>query len=437
MKISEIDIKGLYGSYSYKITQLEHQNLLLLTGYNGMGKTTILNIVKGIADSNLWFFYELPFDEINVCFEDGLSLKIRHLQHKSDELIAISDNSDANINPERPLVYEWFKDGASLSRIIVDRHTFYKAFVVLYKAEFISEDDTDWIPLMKSRMNDVVSYISRKQNAKSMDMLQSSVKAFMIPAQRVRQIRLKNPDEGRFPYDQSELEEIDTIEVVAEKFGKLLDRKRIEFLTQMQSSKNGLMERLLDADAKDIGKDAYEAKAKDVQDKIDDLSQFGIAYEHIRPYNAANGKLLSAYLGGLKEMLEKFSGLIQDLKLFSSILQKKHFLHKTISFSPSYGFKAFDDKGISIPSSKLSSGEQNIIILLYRIIFEVHDGDILLIDEPEISMHVVWLKEFIDDLQTIAATKSKVQIVIATHSPQIVRGAVGYCFDLEMNNDGK
>ena len=56
---------------------------------------------------------------------------------------------------------------------------------------------------------------------------------------------------------------------------------------------------------------------------------------------------------------------------------------------------------------------------------------------PEISMHVVWLKEFIDDLQTIAATKSKVQIVIATHSPQIVRGAVGYCFDLEMNNDGK
>lgn len=78
MKISEIDIKGLYGSYSYKITQLEHQNLLLLTGYNGMGKTTVLNIVKGIADSNLWFFYELPFDEINVCFEDGLSLKMRH-----------------------------------------------------------------------------------------------------------------------------------------------------------------------------------------------------------------------------------------------------------------------------------------------------------------------------------------------------------------------
>lgn len=437
MKISEIDIKGLYGSYSYKITQLVHQNLLLLTGYNGMGKTTILNIVKSIADSNLWFFYELPFDEINVRFEDGLSLKMLHITNKVELQKNVSEKSDANINPEQSLVYEWFKDGNSLSRIIVDRHTFYKAFVVLFKAEFIPEDEADWIPLMKSRMNDVASYISRKQNAKSMDMLQSSVKAFMIPAQRVRQIRLKNLDEGRFPYDQSELEEIDTIEVVAEKFGKLLNQKRIEFLTRMQSSKNGLMERLLDADAKDIGEEAYETMAKDVQDKIDDLSQFGIAYEHIRPYNAANGKLLSAYLDGLKDMLGEYSGLLKDLKLFASILQKKHFLHKTISFSPSYGFKAFDDKGISIPSSKLSSGEQNMIILLYRIIFEVHDGDILLIDEPEISMHVVWLKEFIDDLQTIAATKSKVQILIATHSPQIVRGAIDYCFDLEINNDEK
>lgn len=46
MRISEIYIKGLYGVYTYKIANLLSQNLLVLTGYNGMGKTTILNIVK-------------------------------------------------------------------------------------------------------------------------------------------------------------------------------------------------------------------------------------------------------------------------------------------------------------------------------------------------------------------------------------------------------
>lgn len=78
-----------------------------------------------------------------------------------------------------------------------------------------------------------------------------------------------------------------------------------------------------------------------------------------------------------------------------------------------------------------------MVILLYRMIFEVHDGDILLIDEPEISMHVVWLKEFIKDVQKIASCKKNVQILIATHSPQIVRGAEDSCFDLEMNNHGE
>ena len=46
MRISEVYIKGLYGVYTYKIANLLSQNLLVLTGYNGMGKTTILNIVK-------------------------------------------------------------------------------------------------------------------------------------------------------------------------------------------------------------------------------------------------------------------------------------------------------------------------------------------------------------------------------------------------------
>ena len=197
------------------------------------------------------------------------------------------------------------------------------------------------------------------------------------------------------------------------------------------------MDRLLDAETQALNEEEYSAMALDVQAKINDLGQFGITYEKIRPYNANNARLLSAYLLDLHETLEKYSGLLNDLNLFASILREKHFLHKTISFSPSYGFKAFNEQGISIKPSLLSSGEQNMIILLYRMIFEVHDGDILLIDEPEISMHVVWLKEFIKDVLKIALCKKDVQILIATHSPQIVRGAGDNCFDLEMNNHGE
>lgn len=434
MRISEIYIKGLYGTYTYHISNLLSQNLLVLTGYNGMGKTTILNIVKNIAESNLWFFYTLDFEEIKVSFEDGLVLSM--ISHSSEQvLFGNREFQDENINPEKRLTYAWYRDKKILSSVNVGRHNFYKAFTVVCKSDFMSED-SEWVDLMQSKMKEIVAYLCKRQNAISFEMIQSSIRAFMIPAQRVKQIHLVSDDDD-YPFPTTEMEEIDTIDVVAENFGKMLEQKRIEFLFNVQKSKNQLMDRLLDADTQILNADEYSVTALEVQTKIDALGHFGITYEKVRPYSEKNTRLLSAYLLDLRDTLGKYIDLLNDLNLFASILNEKHFLHKTISFSPSYGFKAFNEQGISIKPSLLSSGEQNMIILLYRMIFEVHDGDILLIDEPEISMHVVWLKEFIEDVLKIASCKKGIQILIATHSPQIVRGAEDNCFDLEMNNHGE
>lgn len=436
MRISEIYIKDLYGTYTYHISNLLSQNLLVLTGYNGMGKTTILNIVRNIAESNLWFFYELDFLEIKVSFEGGLVLNMTSDSSVPQGMLGNKELQDENINPEKRLKYEWCRDRKVISSVTVDQRNFYKAFTVVCKADFVSEE-SGWVDLMRPRMKEIVAYICKRQNAISFEMIQSSIRAFMIPAQRVKQIHLVSDDDDRYPFSSSEMEEIDTVDVVAECFGKMLEQKRIEFLSNLQNSKNQLMDRLLDADTQVLTEEEYSAMASDVQAKIDDLGRFGITYEKVRAYSENNARLLSAYLLDLRDTLDKYIGLLNDLNLFASILREKHFLHKTISFSPSYGFKAFNEQGISIQPSLLSSGEQNMIILLYRMIFEVRDGDILLIDEPEISMHVVWLKEFVKDVLKIASCKKNVQILIATHSPQIVRGAEDNCFDLEMSNHGE
>ena len=373
--------------------------------------------------------------QIKVSFEDGLLLKM--LSNSSEQaMFGNKELQDENINPEKLLTYAWYRDKKLLSSVTVGRHNFYKAFTVIYKADYMPED-SNWPDLMQSKMKEIVAYLCKRQNTISFEMIQSSIRAFMIPAQRVKQIHLVSEDDDSYPFPSSEMKEIDTVDVVSESLGDMLEQKRIEFLSNVQESKNHLMDRLLDADTQVLSKDEYSAMAIDVQTKINALGQFGITYEKIRPYNENNARLLSAYLLDLRDMLDKYIGLLNDLNLFASILREKHFLHKSISFSPTYGLKAFNEQGISIKPSLLSSGEQNMIILLYRMIFEVHDGDILLIDEPEISMHVVWLKEFIKDVQKIASCKKNVQILIATHSPQIVRGAEDSCFDLEMNNHGE
>lgn len=107
----------------------------------------------------------------------------------------------------------------------------------------------------------------------------------MIPAQRVKQIHLVSEDDDSYPFPSSEMKEIDTVDVVAESLGDMLEQKRIEFLSNVQESKNHLMDRLLDADTQVLSKDEYSAIAIDVQTKINALGQFGITYEKIRPYN--------------------------------------------------------------------------------------------------------------------------------------------------------
>ena len=67
----------------------------------------------------------------------------------------------------------------------------------------------------------------------------------------------------------------------------------------------------------------------------------------------------------------------------------------------------------------LSSGEQHEIVLLYELLFKVSENSIILIDEPEISLHVAWQEVFLKDLGQMAEL-SRFQALIATHSPQII-----------------
>jgi predicted ATP-binding protein involved in virulence len=69
--------------------------------------------------------------------------------------------------------------------------------------------------------------------------------------------------------------------------------------------------------------------------------------------------------------------------------------------------------------SHLSSGEQHMLVLFSELLFRVESNSLVMIDEPEISLHVTWQKQFLRDLQQVTELAS-FDVLIATHSPQIV-----------------
>lgn len=71
--------------------------------------------------------------------------------------------------------------------------------------------------------------------------------------------------------------------------------------------------------------------------------------------------------------------------------------------------------GEDIPISSLSSGEKQLLRILVGVIDAGESA--VIIDEPELSMHIDWQKELINGLRTI---NPDAQLIVATHSPEIM-----------------
>ena len=74
------------------------------------------------------------------------------------------------------------------------------------------------------------------------------------------------------------------------------------------------------------------------------------------------------------------------------------------------------DNAISIYPKELSSGEKQLLIILLTVLLERGEESILMLDEPEISMHISWQYKLID---MILQLNPNVQIILTTHSPMI------------------
>ena len=129
--------------------------------------------------------------------------------------------------------------------------------------------------------------------------------------------------------------------------------------------------------------------------------------------------ILDLYITDNKQKLDVFRYTAQKLNLLLQIINKR-FKHKHLFIDKETGFvikSKSENKDIAVKN--LSSGEQNELIIFYNLLFKTTKGDIVLIDEPEISLHIAWQQQLIADLKEIAK-ETGISLLIATHSPDII-----------------
>lgn len=92
------------------------------------------------------------------------------------------------------------------------------------------------------------------------------------------------------------------------------------------------------------------------------------------------------------------------------------------------------DNGSGLPIDKLSSGEKQILIMFYLFLFEARPGSLVIMDEPEISLHVAWQQTLGKTFSDIARLRG-LHVIVATHSPQVIHDKWDLSVELRDEND--
>lgn len=150
--------------------------------------------------------------------------------------------------------------------------------------------------------------------------------------------------------------------------------------------------------------------------KKSSLSQLGISLDSVLYQRTDSVYSFSDYrLGMLKDLRSALAKQERIDKFFGMINQLFESTGKTIEIDDKN--RVIFMKGEqTIEMDHLSAGEKQILLLLFTLFLMEDKSAVLLLDEPEISLHIEWqdrLVELMNDLN------KNCQIIMTTHSPNI------------------
>ncbi|MDY3939002.1 MAG: AAA family ATPase [Spirochaetia bacterium] len=380
--------------------------ITIITGPNGFGKSTVLQIINALSKGNIAYFAKLDFSSLEVEFNGNNKTKI----NKTKQKIAIDD-----IDLDEKMI-EFFQSDIRMPWIqpiqggFLDRRT----------EAFISEDEFFYRMFLDRNSRYLNGLLGKlegnkiKQVKKKLDSIREWCgDVRFITDQRLIQTKISRSEKPQVVDVIQELPQRLKTEItrVSEEYSRVANNLDSTYPKRLFAAKDGIE-----------NKSEYETYLEDVNKKFEKLSNYNLVDMSIidEAYNQKYSTALKIYFDDFAKKYKVFQDLIAKLDLFTKIINNR-LTFKQIRITRDEGFQVVDEDNPQkvLQLSQLSSGEKQEIVLFYELIFDTKKGLLLLIDEPEISLHIAWQKQFLDDLVKVSE-QTAVQVIVATHSPQII-----------------
>lgn len=421
--IKSFSVYGLFGTYDVNIQFLE--NVKILIGENGLGKTQVLNL----------FYYTLTKDFFRL---NEFNFKKLELKFTNEKTIEITKESVTELVQEiykDPLVKDLIEDiGFGQFEMLRNKFAHSKGNWSKFEEQLIFSNNKLRNRYPTHRIMRVFEELEMGKSRASNSILEKCKKDIDVEIGKVEimyfpTFRRVEEDLHNLGYNENELHLNQENTLI--QFGMDDVQKRFN---QIENTIDKLLKEGLAQFTKDIIDVVIDEKTSNtnILDKISEndidiiLSRVGNSLSQNQKDAVKNivakkqiKNPLSAYLlQKLIDIYEKQKELDNSVKIFRDVCNK-YLINKKVFYDES-AIKIYiksDITGEEISLSKLSSGEKQIISIFSKIyLSEPNKRFIVLFDEPELSLSMTWQKNLLPD---ITNSKKCDFLLAVTHSPFI------------------
>lgn len=436
MKIKSISVRNLHGVINQEVRF--NEDLTILVGINGCGKTSILNALDWMLKPNFAKLAITEYDSLKLDFScENIEYQIVATKTKEKVIIELSANGSAYAPIEILLVHKQYEDTVEAEELYAslgpEEHELpawnkLKSFIkpntiTLDRAIATDVDDEQLYETARGLI------IRKKQPKNPIDIVME------VAASKYSEYRA---DAAK---NDSELKAELLLSIFQEHFfsndsdkkpkpvtGDEITRLESKVTTYLSETiKSDKMKETVHNFFSDSRRFSQRISREKAASNFPQSFLYGILLsrhkkiENIaRAFSQFEQRNRDAFLS-LRKYLAAVNKFVNDSKkeIYFDERSGKLFF-RVMSHEPS--------RGVGRAVTKLSSGERQILILFTFIAFKSSDNGVFVVDEPELSLHPKWQYDFMDTFFSLRPEGT--QVIIATHSPDIVGNYKNNCIIL-------
>ena len=421
-RLHRVEVDGLFGLYDHRIDLALNDRVTFLHGPNGVGKTTILKMIDAVLTDRFDYFRSTRFKRLLLGFDDGAELELDK---------SVAEDGDVQLGKLRLTANGEVKSTA-VSQLLSG------AASIAAEVEHLEKEGDVWIDIRDGEPLTDVEVVRRygrtlsarlpaiRQTVAEEDVpwlreFLGTANSHFIEAQRL--VRPQYPP--RWPRRSGAMPSR-VVECSAE-LKRRIDDTMAEYGRQAQVLDQSFPQRLLQrSGANDnLSIEEIQEQMSELDRKTEELKAIGILdetpihqFQLVGDMEKSQAGVMTLYVDDTAKKLQVLEDLASRARLLLKSLNGK-FQHKQMRVDRDEGLVVAGEHGDSLPPDSLSSGEQHELILHYDLLFRVEPNTVVLLDEPELSLHLEWQSRFLSDLMAIVQLSS-FDALVATHSPSIV-----------------